>query len=380
MYQKQNIVGTSLKEKEICLTFDDGPGKDTLEIAKFLHQQGVKAAFFVVGKFAVDKQDVLAEMQKLGHLICNHTYEHPDLPYYCSIDGDIHDQILRTDVCIQSFINGDTVYFRAPYGKWSPEVAIDLNANLLASYKHVGPIHWEIPGIDCYYWKLGKSVDEAVEEYIKNIDAEKRGIIVMHDEIADMDVVQEKNQTLQLVQKLIPELLKKGYVFKALDEIEDVIKEKSYANKIYLRNNAGLAFSADKHTIVCKNNSSSTSLQFELDFKEKGKVVFKTADKYIALDHDKLEDVLLSKIQDKCTEFDYIQVRNDGFMLRSYTGNYLAVNKEGKLHAEAQFMRQAEVFKFSFTDTYTKVPVSILKRLQILKKGFLFVKSKILSK
>src|SRR5690349_5704280 len=123
MYRINPYTDTALLPKTFSLTYDDGPGKNTLEIAKFLHDENIPATFFVVGKYAVQEQSILEEVQSLGHLIGNHTYEHPDMTYYLSVNGDVQNQVLRTDAVIKKYIDDKTIYFRSPYGKWSAEVA-----------------------------------------------------------------------------------------------------------------------------------------------------------------------------------------------------------------------------------------------------------------
>lgn len=49
--------------------------------------------FFVVGKYAFHHPGILQALKEMNHLIGNHTYEHPDLPYYVSVNGDIIDQV-----------------------------------------------------------------------------------------------------------------------------------------------------------------------------------------------------------------------------------------------------------------------------------------------
>ena len=222
MYRERSYTGTNLPLKTFCLTYDDGPGENTLEIAEFLADNNIRATFFVVGKYAVNQPDVLEKLSVLGHLIGNHTYEHPDMPYYLSQDGDIVNQVLRTDAIIKKYITNGITFFRSPYGKWSKECANELNLSLLATLHHIGPIHWDVGGVDCFFWKQGKTVDEAVEKYLADISNAGKGIIVMHDNIADMEHLKKDNHTLQLTRKLIPLLKKEGYEFVRLDEIESL--------------------------------------------------------------------------------------------------------------------------------------------------------------
>ena len=57
MYSTLPFTGTSMPDKTLCLTFDDGPGETngeskgprTLELAQYLHAEGIAATFFVLG-------------------------------------------------------------------------------------------------------------------------------------------------------------------------------------------------------------------------------------------------------------------------------------------------------------------------------------------
>ena len=163
MFSTQDISNIQLPDKTLCLTYDDGPGQYSQAIGEFLNEQGVRATFFVVGKYAVDHPEVLNQLSQFGHIIGNHTFEHPDMPIYVANDGDIRDQIIRTNTCIGKFNRNKITFFRAPYGKWSPEVANELNRALDSSFRFCGPVHWDIPGIDCYYRKLGNSDGQTVQ-------------------------------------------------------------------------------------------------------------------------------------------------------------------------------------------------------------------------
>ena len=66
MYQDSLATGPSLDPKQLCLTFDDGPGQETLELAQYLHEQGVPATFFMVGKHAERYSAWLPQIQNFG--------------------------------------------------------------------------------------------------------------------------------------------------------------------------------------------------------------------------------------------------------------------------------------------------------------------------
>ena len=72
------IWGSRLPDKVLCLTFDDGPddiggkealgaGPQTLNLARFLHERGVPATFFVIGERAKKSLDTLVALRDMGH-------------------------------------------------------------------------------------------------------------------------------------------------------------------------------------------------------------------------------------------------------------------------------------------------------------------------
>ncbi len=67
-----------LAEKEVLLTFDDGPHPQrTPIILDILDRFCVKAVFFIVGEMALNHADTLKEVARRGHVIGTHSYSHP---------------------------------------------------------------------------------------------------------------------------------------------------------------------------------------------------------------------------------------------------------------------------------------------------------------
>ena len=385
MFALKNIEDIDLPPKTLCLTYDDGPGPASAEIGRFLKERGVRATFFVVGKFAVDHPDVLNQLHADGHIIGNHTFEHPDLPYYVSVNGDVRDQIIRTNTVIQKYNEGKPIYFRATYGKWSPEVARELNVDMRSSFRHVGPVYWDIAGIDCYYWKLDKSVEEAAEVYLADIAKKGRGVVVMHDGTADMDTVAAKSRTLELTRHLIPRLQALGYRFVGLDEIDDPQLTSPAADTFGLKGQNGrfLQYSDDESASLDWSGHSikDDRVQFFMEDKGKGKIVLRTAEgRYLSVNPDADETVRLCDERDIYSLFDSIPVNASQIILRSHNGNYLAADtaKGGALRANASFMRQAwRIGYVPTTGAYIK-PVSLGQRLNNARRAALFIKSKLL--
>lgn len=67
-----------LREKEVVLTFDDGPiPKYSNQILDILAAECVKATFFVVGRMAKEFPDGVRKLVRLGHTVGTHSENHP---------------------------------------------------------------------------------------------------------------------------------------------------------------------------------------------------------------------------------------------------------------------------------------------------------------
>ena len=65
---------------DCVLTFDDGPDPDTERVLDALAEGGIKGAtFFVQGAMAKRHPRILQRTVSEGHVLGNHTYDHPDL-------------------------------------------------------------------------------------------------------------------------------------------------------------------------------------------------------------------------------------------------------------------------------------------------------------
>ena len=163
-----------------ALTFDDGPHATyTPLLLDGLHKRGIHVTFFLMGKNIEGKEEIVKQMQKDGHLIGNHTYDHVQLD---KLPGDqACQQILKTNNEIYEITGEYPLYLRPPYGAWPKN--LELCVTML-------PVFWDVDTLD---WK-SKNV-QSVEEIVKR-EVKDGSIILMHDsfptsveaalEIADM--------------------------------------------------------------------------------------------------------------------------------------------------------------------------------------------------
>src|SRR6476620_10631286 len=68
-----------LRDKEVVLTFDDGPWPTTTAVVKALADECVLATFFAIGKHATYYPEILRGVAEAGHTVGSHTWSHQEL-------------------------------------------------------------------------------------------------------------------------------------------------------------------------------------------------------------------------------------------------------------------------------------------------------------
>jgi peptidoglycan/xylan/chitin deacetylase (PgdA/CDA1 family) len=174
-------------EKEVFLTFDDGPNEYTLKILEGLKKFDAQATFFVCGKNCQKYPEVLKRIFEEGHSIGNHSFSH-SIKFFFNFKNEIE----KTNEIIKEITGIETKIFRPPWGILTPWLKRSLFEN---DYQI---ILWDIDSKD---WK-NKSANLIEKEIFKKIKS--GSIILFHDCL----------QTSLALPKILEELKKKDYVFK----------------------------------------------------------------------------------------------------------------------------------------------------------------------
>lgn len=108
---KQQREPTFLNDKEVVLTFDDGPSPwVTTSILDTLERHCTKATFFAVGKMAVAYPEVARDVIARGHTLGGHTWSHPrQLPKMKPAKA--HDEIERGFAALEAATAGGIAPF-----------------------------------------------------------------------------------------------------------------------------------------------------------------------------------------------------------------------------------------------------------------------------
>ena len=197
--------------KRIALTFDDGPDPLwTPQILRVLARYGVHATFFVVGDQAERYPNLLTEEMAAGNLIGNHTYLHPQLSEISN--ARLTWEVNATQRLIQAVTGHSTVLFRAPYDADSEPTS----AAQLYPLRQVTRMGYLLVGADIDSEDYARpGADRIVENVLTRVRDEDAHVVVFHDAGGD------RGQTVEALEKLIPQLLARGYRLVGLEDFVD---------------------------------------------------------------------------------------------------------------------------------------------------------------
>ena len=115
-----------LRNKEVVLTFDDGPWpNNTPAVLKALAGQCIKATFFPIGKHATWYPEILKQVAEAGHSIGNHTWSHKNLDKMKFEEAKT--EIEMGASAVHMAVGGPTApFFRFPVLKHPPQLVTYL--------------------------------------------------------------------------------------------------------------------------------------------------------------------------------------------------------------------------------------------------------------
>lgn len=205
----QVIDKTGDSEKVVYLTFDDGPSRHTEEVLEILDRYDCKATFFITGMNPSYRKYIKIAHDK-GHTIGLHTYSHNYAKVYASIDA-YFDDLEKIGNLAKDYIGYVPKYIRFPGGgsnTVSAKYSKGIMTKLTKMVEEKGYIYydWNAENGDGYT-KMTKS------EMLKRATSSSQNkiMILMHD-------ANGKQNTVDILPKVIEYYQKKGYTFKAIDD------------------------------------------------------------------------------------------------------------------------------------------------------------------
>ncbi len=90
----RTFTGLPRGTRQLALTYDDGPNDPhTMRLLELLARHGVKATFFLIGRYVQQRPEIVREIAKAGHAIGNHTFTHPLLIFKSG--SEVRGELLR---------------------------------------------------------------------------------------------------------------------------------------------------------------------------------------------------------------------------------------------------------------------------------------------
>jgi peptidoglycan-N-acetylglucosamine deacetylase len=159
---------------ELALTFDDGPNRTwTPRLLDTLAANDVCVTFFLLGERAQAAPDLVRRMTAAGHLIGNHTWDHPNLAR--SSSRRVREELARTQDTLQQLTGAPVRFFRPPFGARRPAVfRIAREIGLQPVLWNAMTTDWSEPSSERIAERLTAEIDKLREQG-------RAANIVLHD-------------------------------------------------------------------------------------------------------------------------------------------------------------------------------------------------------
>jgi peptidoglycan/xylan/chitin deacetylase (PgdA/CDA1 family) len=161
-----------LTDKEVVLTFDDGPWPTTPAVLKALAEECTKAIFFPVGKHSTYHPEILKQVAAAGHTVGSHTWGHAHLDSKKLNEAQVKEEIEKGFSAIKLALGANPApFFRFP-GLQHTQASMEyLGSRNIAMFS---------TDVDSFDFK-SKDAAQIITTVMTKLDKQGKGIILMHD-------------------------------------------------------------------------------------------------------------------------------------------------------------------------------------------------------
>jgi peptidoglycan-N-acetylglucosamine deacetylase len=213
----RTFTGLGPSSKQLALTYDDGPNDPyTLRLLEVLAKHGIRATFFLIGRYVEHRPDIARELVNAGHVIGNHTFTHPLLTF--KGQGELKRQFADCERALTEAMGEHSNLFRPPFGGRRPGV--------LRTARKMGlePIMWNVTGYD---WNA-----PSAEHIERKVTGKVRGgnVILLHDgghQVFGAD----RSYTVSASDRLIARYKSEGYEFVTIPEMREMVVRRQSSAK-----------------------------------------------------------------------------------------------------------------------------------------------------
>jgi peptidoglycan/xylan/chitin deacetylase (PgdA/CDA1 family) len=161
-----------LRDKEVVLTFDDGPWPgNTDRVLKALADECTKALFFNIGKHAGYHPEIVKKVAAAGHTIGTHTWSHKDLTPMSEEEAKA--EIEKGIAAVSIALGNKPVapFFRFPALRHPPEMVKYLGTRNIGIFS---------TDMDSFDFKMRRP-EQVVKSVMAKLAKHGKGIMLMHD-------------------------------------------------------------------------------------------------------------------------------------------------------------------------------------------------------
>jgi peptidoglycan/xylan/chitin deacetylase (PgdA/CDA1 family) len=211
-----------LKDKEVVLTFDDGPWPgNTPRVLKALADQCTKALFFPIGKHAGWHPEIMKEVAAAGHTVGSHTWSHKDLSRLTQQEAE---EEFEKGIAAVSIALGNKpvdAFFRFPTLRNPPDMMKYLAQRNVAIFS---------TDFDSFDFKMRRP-EQVVKSVMTKLEKHGKGIILMHD---------FQHATSEALPELLKRLKDGGYKVVQITGKTPIEPKKEYVDAVLKEMGGGL--------------------------------------------------------------------------------------------------------------------------------------------
>ena len=204
----RTFIGLPPPSRRLALTYDDGPNDPyTWRLLELLERHGVKATFFLIGRFVQQKPEIARAIVGGGHAIGNHTWDHPNLIFASGFE--VRRQLQQTQQAIFDATGVEPRLFRPPFGGRRP---VTLR---VAREQGLEAVMWNVP---CQDWKPipAGEIAARAQRQIRGGD-----VILLHDgEYHRIGV--DRGRSIEATDRILTRYKGEGYEFATINEMLEV--------------------------------------------------------------------------------------------------------------------------------------------------------------
>ena len=161
-----------LTDKEVVLTFDDGPWPTTPAVLKALSDECTKGVFFPVGKHTTYHPEILRQVAAAGHTIGSHTWSHSHLDSKKLTEQQVKEEIEKGFSAVKMALGAAP----APFFRF-PALAHTQAALGYLGTRNIAMFSCDVDSNDF----KSSGPDQVIQNVMTKLDKQGKGVILMHD-------------------------------------------------------------------------------------------------------------------------------------------------------------------------------------------------------